>query len=152
MKNKEQDKIIVYSTTLKSDKLEKSDLRVIEESYCPNGHSLISGYVYFFDYKAIQVRIRYKNKVSDLFISPVIGDKCKVSFDTQLKNDIEYEFLCPECNTGLPVASPCSCGGKLIAVYLDKSLKLSKSVTICNKFGCPHSEVQGIENLKTIHL
>ncbi|HCC69966.1 MAG TPA: hypothetical protein DEQ09_02260 [Bacteroidales bacterium] len=82
----------------------------------------------------------------------MIGDKSKLSVDSRLDQDIIYEFLCPECNTNLPVASPCSCGGNLMTLYLDKSLKLSNSVTVCNRFGCPNSEVKGIENLRSMQL
>jgi len=152
MKNKVQDNIRVYSMLQKSDKLEKADITVIEEAYCPNGHSFISDDVLFCDFKAIHLKIRNKKYVSDFFISPLVGDKSKISLDTKLNRDIIYEFLCPECKANLPVASPCSCGGNLMTLYLDKSLKLSKSVTACNRFGCPHSEVKGIENLKSMQL
>ncbi len=152
MKNKVQDTIRVYSMLMKSDKLEKANITVIEDAYCPNGHKLITDDVLFCDFKAIHVRIRNKKYVSELFISPIVGDKSKMSFDTKLNRDLIYEFLCPECNTVLPVTSPCSCGGNLMTLYLDKSLKLSNSVTVCNRFGCPHSEVKGIEKLRSLQL
>lgn len=152
MKNTDKDNIRVYSMLLKSDKLEKANVTVIEEAYCPNGHSLLTDDVLFCDFKAIHLKIRNKKFVSDLFVSPLVGDKSKLSLDSKLNRDIIYEFLCPECNASLPVASPCSCGGNLMSLYLDKNLKLSKSATVCNRFGCPHSEVKGIENLKSMQL
>ncbi|MBN1388635.1 MAG: hypothetical protein JW965_09330 [Bacteroidales bacterium] len=152
MKNKIQDNVRVYSMLLKSDKLEKANITIIEEAYCPNGHSLISNDVLFCDFKAIHLKIRNKRFISDLFVSPIVGDKSKVSLDTKLNRDMIYEFLCPVCNTTLPVTSPCSCGGSLMTLYLDKNLKLSNSVTICNRFGCPHSEVKGIDKLKSMQL
>lgn len=152
MKNKIQDNVRVYSMLLESDKLEQANVKVIEEAYCPNGHSLISNDILFCDFRAIHLKIRNKKYISDFFVSPIIGDKSKVSLDTGLKRDQIYEFLCPECKITLPVTSPCSCGGSLMTLYLDKDLKLSNSVTVCNRFGCPHSEVKGIEMLKSMQL
>ena len=152
MKNKVKDRISVYSRTLETDKLEQAELKVIEDSYCPNGHSLISDDVVFFDHSSIHLKARHKKNVSDLFVSPVVGDKCKVSFDTKLENDVVYELICPTCKVTLPIASPCTCGGQLVALYLDKGLKLSRSVTVCSKFGCPNSEVKGIDKLKSMHF
>jgi len=152
MKYKVQDNIRVYSMLMKLDKLEKANITVIEDAYCQNGHSLITDEVLFCDFKAIHVRIRNKKYVSELFISPIVGDKSKLSLDTKLNRDLIYEFLCPECNAVLQVTSPCSCGGNLMTMYLDKSLKLANSVTVCNRFGCPHSEVKGIERLKSMQL
>jgi len=152
MKTEVKDNIRVYSMLLKSDKIEKANVRVIDEAYCPNGHSLISDDVWFCDHKSIHLKIRNKKYVSNLFISPLVGDKSKLSPDDKLNRDLIYEFLCPECNASLPVASPCTCGGNLMTLYLDKELKFSNSVTVCNRFGCPNSEVKGIENLKSMQL
>ena len=152
MKNTARESIRVYSMLLNADKLEATDVAIIEEAYCPNGHRLISDEILFCDFKAIHVKIRNKKFLTDLFISPLVGDKSKLSLDTSLDKNIIYEFLCPECRTRLTVASPCSCGGELMALYLDSSLKLSNSVTVCNRFGCPHSEAKGIEKLKSLHL
>lgn len=142
----------VYSVLLKSNRLEQIDVNVIDEAYCPNGHSLITGYITFCDFNAIHLKIRNKKFVTAVYISPVMGDKNKATIEDRLDRDVIYEFLCPECNASLPVASPCSCGGSRVALYLDKSLKLSRSVTICNRFGCHHCEVAGIDQLKSINL
>ena len=152
MKSKVQDNIRVYSMLLKTDRIEKAGITVIEEAFCPNGHSLISSDIMFCDFKAIHLKIRNKKFVSDLFVSPIVGDKSKLSLDTKLDKDRIYEFLCPECKASLEIASPCSCGGNLMTLYLDRTLKISKSVTICNRFGCPHSEVKGIEELQSMQL
>lgn len=152
MKNTASESIRVYSMLLNADKLEATDVAIIDEAYCPNGHSLISDEVMFCDFKAIHIKIRNKKYLTDLFISPLVGDKSKLRLDKRLDKNIISEFLCPECKSRLPVVSPCSCGGELMAMYLDSSLKLSKSVTVCNRFGCPHSEVEGIEQLKSMQL
>lgn len=152
MKNLSDKSINVYSGPISSDKLNKHETNVFEECYCPNGHNLLSKDVLFFDFPAIKIQIRHKKDLAILYISPVIGDKCKVSFDTRLKTELLYELLCPECSVMLPAFSPCSCGGNLVAVFLDKGLKLSNCVTLCNRFGCPHSEVMGLNKLRSIHL
>ena len=109
MKNTEKESIMVYPGPISTDKLDKYNTNVFEECYCQNGHSLITDEISFFDHPAIKVRIRHKKEVSDLYISPVIGDKCKATFNSKLKTDLVYEFLCPECNVTLPFFSPCSC-------------------------------------------
>lgn len=152
MKKDARETIRVYSALLKSNRLEKIDVNVIDHVYCPNGHSLITDHFTFCDFKAIYLKIRDKKFTTNVFISPVMGDKNKATIEDRLDRDVTYEFLCPECNVSLPLASPCSCGGSLVALYLDKSLKLSKSVTICNRFGCQHCEVEGIDQLKKMHL
>ncbi len=152
MKKDTRETFRVYSALLKTNRLEKIDVNVIDHAYCPNGHSLITDDITFCDFKAIYLKIRNKRFVTDVFISPVMGDKNKATIDDKLDRDAVYEFLCPECNASLPLVSPCSCGGSLVALYLDNSLKLSKSVMICNRFGCQHCEVKGIDQLKKMNL
>src|SRR6056297_3508332 len=103
MKKNARETFRVYSALIKSNRLEKIDVNVIAQAYCPNGHSLITDDVTFCDFKAIHLKIRNKKFVTDVFISPVMGDKNKATINDSIDRDVGYEFLCPECNASLPI-------------------------------------------------
>ena len=152
MKNKDVKNLTVFSDSAYHDKLEKRESQVLEEAYCPNGHNLVNEEVYFSGNQAICLKVRNKKNEGNLFLSPVMGEKCKVSYENWYKKGEVYEYSCPVCDVHLHSISPCSCGGDLVALYLDQNLKISASVTFCTRFGCFHSEIKSIDMLKSIHL
>ena len=148
----EKSKIVVYPGNLLNEKLSRRETVVIEKCYCPNGHNLIRVEVYFADYQAICLKIQDKKEIGYIYLNPIVGEKSKVLFDNWLVNNKMYEFICPDCKAPLPVFSPCSCGGQLITLFLDDTLKISNCVAFCNKIGCTHSEIKSVSNLRSIYI
>lgn len=55
---------------------------VIEECYCPNGHSLISPHTVFNEqYNGIVLKVKYRNQTGTIFLNPVCGCRSKITLD-----------------------------------------------------------------------
>ena len=126
----------------KSYKITKGEKLVIDECYCKNGHNLISSKAKFGDFNGIYLKA--KNKFCDGYIalSPVWGDKSRISIDIDLREGGLIDLFCPECETPLAKYSKCDCDGDMVIFFLDKDADYSKCVGVCNRIGCPNSELK----------
>ncbi|MCF8373081.1 MAG: hypothetical protein K9H64_15790 [Bacteroidales bacterium] len=130
-----------------SSREEKPD--VISYCFCPNGHNLVSPKVKIRNYDGILLKVKHNNKTGLLGLSPVCGCKMKMSIDLDLIDGEKCDMFCPECDAKLPVFNTCpSCGGDLITLFLDERTDYTYCIGICNKAGCPHSEIRKGDELR----
>ena len=116
----------------------KGDQLIINEAYCPKGHSLISD---------VQVdgepglHFIYTNaadtKETDIVISSVVK-KCRKKIlkgEAFKKNEI-VKILCPTCRTKLDILFNCECGAPIYVFYLDKKHNYYYGQSLCSRIGC----------------
>jgi len=117
---------------------EKKGQMVVNEAFCPEGHSLMSE-VEIDGERGM--RFLYTNdagdKETDIVISPVVR-KCK---KTILKGDPFGEgetvkILCPTCRTELPILHDCECGAHIYLFYLDDTKNARYAHSFCSRVGC----------------
>jgi hypothetical protein len=109
---------------------------VINELYCPQGHSLLSSRANFDGYAGILFKVSGPGKQGFVALSPIIGQSCRIALDVELVSGDVMDFRCPICDTVLPVYAPCSCGGNLIALFLTKECHFNDVLGICNRVDC----------------
>ena len=114
---------------------------VINDAFCPNGHSLISDELIQGE-KGIHFIYASENgdKETDIVVSPVIRKRIKhiLKGEHFTKGDI-VKVLCPVCRTELPVLLTCECGAPIYIFYLDDSLKHEYAQSFCSRIGCVKS-------------
>ena len=90
----------------------KTKALVVKKLFCPNGHNLINNRASFDGHAGIILKVKHEANEGIIALSPVYGEKNRVSFGIDLNKDDLLEINCPECNVALPVHSPCACGGE----------------------------------------
>lgn len=114
---------------------------VINEAFCPNGHSLISEELIEGE-KGIHFIYADEagNKETDIIVSPVVRKRIKrvLKGEPFAEGDI-VKILCPVCRTELPVLFNCECGAPIYLFYLDNSLKHECGQSFCSRIGCVKS-------------
>lgn len=123
------------------------DLVVFKECYCENGHNLVSKRVKFGKCNGIWLKIQGEKGDGFIAVSPVWGDKTRVTIDLDLINHELVQLFCPECDVKLPKYSNCKCGGDMVTIFLDNAANYSHCVGVCNRIGCPHSEIKNSDEL-----
>jgi hypothetical protein len=115
--------------------------QVIEECYCPNGHSILTDVRLFQGHPALTLKLRSKTQEGLLAISPVIGDRDREFIDfVQIPGEV-IDICCPECAEPFPIYNECPCGAHLVALFTSPSAHFAKCVGICQRIGCLHSEL-----------
>ena len=114
---------------------------LVKECFCQNGHNLASTRAKFNNQNGILLKVRQGRKKGLIALSPIYGEKIRVSVDIDLVKDSVLEISCPECNAVLPVYSHCSCGADLIALFTDKKAEFANCVGVCNRVDCPNAEI-----------
>jgi len=114
---------------------------LVVELYCPNGHNLVSPRADFNGHHGILVAVQCGGARGLLAISPVFGERSRISIDIDLPNGSPVKYFCPECSVELPAHSPClKCdGGNLIAFFRTPTPDFNSCVGICNVAGCPNA-------------
>lgn len=118
------------------------NLLVIKQCFCQNGHNLVSDQVNFDDFNGILLKVRNTGGGGMVALNPVYGLKHRVSIGIRLVKDELLEILCPECGAPLPVFSTCTCGGNLVALFLDNTSDFTNSVLICNRVDCHNAQIR----------
>ena len=95
----------------------KEKILVIEECYCSNGHSLISSMAVFDGFDGILFKAKRGKESGMIALSPVYGEKNRISLDLNLIDGDIWDFYCPECNVTLPNYNTCDCGARLITFF-----------------------------------
>lgn len=144
--------MIIYPCSKKEEVVHTHDYLVVEDCYCPNGHNLICNQIYFNSFKGLKLQVHTDKKTGIVFLSPIYGEKCRASMDIDLEFNHIYDLSCPECGVRLPAFGPCTCGGELVTLFLDEKLSFSNCIAVCNKFGCPHSEIKSVEQLRNFYM
>ena len=126
---------------LKNKIEQKGKALVVNEAYCPKGHSLMSN-VRIQDEKGIQFIYtdKKRKKETDIVISPVVR-KCekKILKGEPFKKGEMVKILCPECRTELPILFNCECGAPIYLFYIDKQLDHHFGQSFCSRIGCVKS-------------
>lgn len=121
----------------------KDKPRIIEECFCPKGHSLIDEHVLFDEQPGIRIRV-VKNKSEEgyLVLSPVYGNYSKVTLGIKLGQGDILEMYCPVCGEPLAVYTDCLvCNSQMFTLFTTGERTFSDCVGICQKVGCHNSRM-----------
>ena len=116
---------------------------IINECYCPNGHSLIDENTRFCEHPGIKIKVK-RNGIDEgyLVLSPKFGDYSKISIDVKLEKGDMLEMFCPQCNQPLPVYSSCYvCDSELLTLFKSKEISYSDCLGVCQQVGCHNSKM-----------
>ena len=134
------------------DVIGQEKVLALTELYCPNGHSLISSRANFNGKPGVLLAVEQNGKKGFIALSPVYGDKTRVSLDIDLTSGETVSLRCPECDVELPVHSECHCGGKMLALFRTKDAEFSECVAVCDKVDCVNSNIVHGGQLITSHM
>ncbi len=125
------------------------EAEIINYCCCPNGHNLVSSRVKVGKNDGILLKVSNENQQGFVGLSAMCGCKLRISMDIDLVDGEQYDFFCPECDSKLPVFNTCpGCGGELVTLFLDERSDYNYCIGICNRSGCPHSEIRKGEDLR----
>lgn len=119
----------------------------VDECYCQNGHSLMNSRASFNGLPGIMLKVKAKDRKGLVALSPIYGDKSKISLDIDLHDKELIELSCPICDSLLPAYSTCSCGADLAALFLSKEIDFNNCIGICSRVNCFNSEIKSSSEL-----
>jgi hypothetical protein len=143
----DKDGMMVFPNPTRKEMKESKNVLVVKECFCQNGHSLISKSVSFSGLPGVMLKVKTKSKHGLVALSPIYGDKSKISLDIDLTPGELLEVSCPTCNSKLTVYSKCSCGGNFMALFLTDKIDYSSCIGICNRVDCFNAELKGSSQL-----
>jgi hypothetical protein len=126
------------------------EIIVIKDCFCPNGHKLVNRRARFGDYDGIIIGVNQYPEKGLIALSPVFGDKSKISIDIDLKEGALLDLVCPVCDVRFPVYSNCECGGEIMVMFTKPEKDFMNCVGICNRVGCKHAEIKNEGQLMTL--
>lgn len=132
---------MVIPNPIKDKTVSAPKVLIINELYCPNGHNLINNRTSFNSYPGILIKVEQAGQIGMIALSPIYGDKCRITLDIDLKSGETIKMFCPHCDVALPVHSKCSCGADLITLFLTKEPRFADCVVICNRVDCANSSI-----------
>ena len=150
MKRFDEKGMMIIPNPIKEEPGIPEKILVVKELYCPQGHNLVNVRAIFNGYPGILLRVRKGQKSGLVALSPIYGEKCRISIDIDLESGEMYELLCPQCGIALPVHSPCSCGADLVTFFLSADKDYSDCIGICNRVDCTNAKI--LESGKLISL
>jgi hypothetical protein len=115
---------------------------VVTHCFCPNGHDLVSRRACFNNHPGILLRVRGRGGDGLVALSPVYGEKCRVSLDVELAEGEVLDLSCPTCGAALPAYAPCPCGAQLSTLFQTPRPDYSNCIGVCNRVGCVNAEVK----------
>lgn len=121
---------------------ERSEIDVVTECFCHNGHSLITDLASFGDFSGISLKLKGKVQEGMLSLSPVIGDKSRTFFNFSRQEGEIINICCPTCSEPFPIYNLCSCGAYLVAMFTNLKADFADCIGICQRIGCLHSEIK----------
>lgn len=139
--------ILLFPSPYMRELRESSKALVVKACFCPQGHNLISDTAVFGDFNGILVRVRKGADEGLVALSPVYGDKSRISLGMHLEKGDILGLFCPECGVPLPTYDECSCGGDVIALFTRPSQDYGNCVGICNRVGCKNAEIRSGDEL-----
>lgn len=126
------------------------EIILVKSCYCQHGHNLVSSQAKFGEHQGIVLGIGRRKKKSLIALSPVYGDKSRISLGEPLKEGEILQLLCPECKAELPSYARCECGGDLIVMFTHPEVDYRNCVGVCNRVGCKHAEIKNEGQLMTL--
>jgi len=142
MKQYDNNGTINYIGASADGSVDKDKLMIVDECYCPSGHNLVSKHAVFNTFPGFVLRLKNETQDGIVALSPIYGDKSRISLDIDLHDNEKYQIHCPQCDVPLPTFARCTCGGELVTIFLDKSYDLTNCLCVCNRVGCHNAEVQ----------
>ena len=115
---------------------------IIKKSYCINGHNLVSRQAQFGKYDGIVLNVKMDDKKGIIALSPIFGDKSRITLGIVLEEGKLVQLSCPVCNAKLPVFSRCECGGDFLIMFTGILNDFTNCVGVCNRVGCKHAEIK----------
>jgi hypothetical protein len=109
---------------------------IVRELFCPAGHSLISERAIFNGHPGILLGVGLNESKGLVAISPICGDKTRISLDIDLPDDRIVNLFCPTCGINLPRYATCGCGADLTALFLTCNASFADCIGVCNRIGC----------------
>ena len=135
--------MMVFPNPIKKSELYKEkSMILIKECYCQNGHNLINNKAVFNGHNGIILKVKRGRHIGTVALSPVYGYKTRVCMDAKLNPGEKWQICCPECDEPLPVYSSCTCGGDIVALFLDKNTDFSNSILICSRIDCFNAQIK----------
>jgi len=144
--------MLVIPTPPKKSDCNGKDLLLVKECFCRNGHNLINKCVSFSGFDGIYLRARAGNQEGYIGLSPVYGEKCRISLDIDLKSGEISQLLCPTCGIDLPVFSTCHCGAGIMTLFLNPRSDFTDSIGICGRVDCTNSVVRSEGELLSLTM
>jgi len=115
---------------------------IIKKCFCINGHNLVSRQAQFGNQDGILLDVLMDDKKGIIALSPVFGDKSKITLGILLEEGKLVQLSCPVCSARLPVYSNCECGGDLLVMFTGALNDFNNCVGVCNRVGCKHAEIK----------
>jgi hypothetical protein len=130
------------------DEEDEQSILVAEQCFCTEGHNLVDSKVKFKDFDGILLKVKSKDSSQTglIALSPICGDKSRITLDIELEEGEMYDIYCPECDDKLPVYSDCTCGGSLVTLFNSPAKDYNDSFCVCNRVGCYKSVVNEVED------
>lgn len=119
-----------------------SKLLVVRECYCHKGHTLMSRRAMFNGYEGILLQIKKTGGEGLIALSPIYGDKSRISLDVELEIGEILDLGCPVCHESLPFFSTCSCGAFFVSLFANDHNDFSNCIGVCNRVDCPNAVLQ----------
>lgn len=141
--------MMIFPSPVVAELRESSRALVVRSCYCPRGHNLVNDKVAFGDFDGILMRVRKGMHEGLIAISPVYGDKSRISLGMRLEKGDILTLLCPECGVPLPTYDECHCGGDILALFTRPVPDFGNCIGICNRVGCHASEIRSGDELLT---
>jgi len=134
--------MLIFPNPLQKTIRESQEVIVINECYCPNKHNLINSKAMFGNLPGILLKVKQKEEVGLLALSPVYGDKSRMSLEIDLIDKEALELLCPECDQNLSIFSNCECGADLVSLFLTEDLSFNEAAAICSRVNCFNAQIK----------
>ncbi|MBN1448398.1 MAG: hypothetical protein JXA28_10750 [Bacteroidetes bacterium] len=143
--------LMIFPSQILRELRESTKVVVVQACYCPRGHNLINDKAQFSEHGGILLRVRDAELREGLVaLSPIYGDKSRISLGLRLEKGDVIKLLCPECGVPLPVYDECSCGADLIALFTRPVPDYGNCIGICNRVGCYNAELKNGNELLTL--
>jgi hypothetical protein len=134
--------MLLFPNPLQKTLRESPEVIVISECFCPNKHNLINRRVMFGNFPGILLKAKQGKETGWIALSPVYGDKSRISIDIELNDKEIVELMCPECSQKLPVFSHCECGADLVSLFLSEELSYNEAAAICSRVNCFNAQAK----------
>lgn len=144
--------MMIIPSPIKKDVDEKKQVLVVKECYCPNGHNLVSKRADFDGHAGIILKAKRNGEEGLIALSPIFGQKSRVSLDIDLVSGETLELCCPECGVSFPVFSNCSCGGNFVSLFTHEEKDFANCIGVCNRVDCPHAVIQSEGKMLSMSL
>jgi hypothetical protein len=134
--------MLIFPNPLQKSIRESQDVIVMNECFCQNKHSLIDKKAIFGNFPGILLKVNQKKVTGLMALSPVYGDKSRISIDIELIDKEVLELSCPKCDEQLAVFSHCECGADLLCLFLTEELSFNEAVAICSRVNCFNAQIK----------